>query len=115
MAHFHLCPSSGSAPIQVAAVAVYSSNWRMLAASSKGRSLDSNRVEGEDMPSATFMKALPFVLRWEGGYVNHPNDPGGPTNKGVTQKVYSKWLQRQGRADVDVQSLSDADMAAIYE
>jgi lysozyme family protein len=67
------------------------------------------------MPSPTFEKALPFVLRWEGGYVNHPADPGGATNKGVTQKVYSNWLRRQGRADADVRNLGDADMAAIYE
>ena len=67
------------------------------------------------MPSATFLKALPFVLRWEGGYVNHPADPGGATNKGVTQKVYSDWLGRRGRPDGDVRNLADADMAAIYE
>ena len=67
------------------------------------------------MPSAPFQNALPFVLRWEGGYVNHPADPGGATNKGVTQKVYSDWLRRQGRADTSVRDLTDADMAAIYE
>lgn len=67
------------------------------------------------MPSAAFMKALPFVLRWEGGYVNHPKDPGGATNKGVTQQVYSDWLKRHGRVNADVSDLTDADMAAIYE
>ena len=67
------------------------------------------------MPSARFSNALLFVLRWEGGYVNHPADPGGATNKGVTQKVYSDWLQRTGRADASVRDLSDEDMAAIYE
>ena len=65
--------------------------------------------------SPSFASALPFVLRWEGGYVNHPADPGGATNKGVTQKVYSAWLQQQGRADASVRDLSDDDMAAIYE
>lgn len=65
--------------------------------------------------SPSFASALPFVLRWEGGYVNHPADPGGATNKGVTQKVYSAWLQQQGRADASVRDLSDEDMAAIYE
>ena len=40
------------------------------------------------MASDEFVAALPFVLRWEGGFVNHPNDPGGATNAGVTQAVY---------------------------
>jgi lysozyme family protein len=48
------------------------------------------------MPSAAFEAALPFVLRWEGGFVDHPNDPGGRTNQGVTQKVYDDWRRRQG-------------------
>ena len=67
------------------------------------------------MPSAAFAAALPFVLRWEGGYVNHPNDPGGATNKGVTQKVYDRWRQGQGLPARDVRQLEDAEMAAIYE
>ena len=48
------------------------------------------------MPTAEFIDALPFVLQWEGGYVNHPNDPGGATNKGVTQKVYDAWRAKNG-------------------
>ena len=48
------------------------------------------------MPSAAFAAALPFVLRWEGGYVNHPKDPGGATNKGVTQRVYDRVAARPG-------------------
>lgn len=67
------------------------------------------------MPSAAFAAALPFVLRWEGGYVNHPNDPGGATNKGVTQKVYDRWRQGQDLPARDVRLLEDAEMAAIYE
>ena len=34
-----------------------------------------------------FEKALDIVLRHEGGYVNHPQDPGGETNFGVTKRV----------------------------
>ena len=48
------------------------------------------------MPSPAFTASMPFILRWEGGYVNHPADPGGATNKGVTQKVYDDWRERQG-------------------
>lgn len=67
------------------------------------------------MPSAAYLQSLPFILRWEGGYVNHPADPGGATNKGVTQKVYDAWRARQGLAARDVRQLADAEMQAIYE
>ncbi len=67
------------------------------------------------MASAAFVDALPFVLRWEGGYVNHPNDPGGATNKGVTQKVYDTWRNKQGLAVADVRSLAESELQAIYE
>ena len=39
---------------------------------------------------SNFDRALSLTLRYEGGYVNHPKDPGGATNKGVTQKVYDR-------------------------
>jgi lysozyme family protein len=35
---------------------------------------------------------LTELLKHEGGYVNHPSDPGGRTNLGVTQKVYEAWV-----------------------
>jgi len=58
--------------------------------------------------------ALKFVLRWEGGFVDHPADPGGRTNKGVTQKVYDAWRARQGQPAQDVKQISDAEVHAIY-
>ena len=67
------------------------------------------------MASAEFLAALPFILRWEGGYVNHPADPGGATNKGVTQKVYDDWRRGQGLSPRDVRQLADEEMHAIYE
>ena len=39
-----------------------------------------------------FDKALELLLKHEGGYVNHPSDPGGITNLGVTKKVYEDWV-----------------------
>jgi lysozyme family protein len=27
-------------------------------------------------------------MKWEGGYVNHPNDPGGETKFGITKRSY---------------------------
>lgn len=38
--------------------------------------------------SKDFEKALKFVLKWEGGYVNDPKDPGGETNYGISKKSY---------------------------
>jgi lysozyme family protein len=67
------------------------------------------------MPSAAFEAALPFVLRWEGGFVDHPNDPGGRTNKGVTQKVYDAWRRRQGLPQRDVKMIEHDEVLAIYE
>jgi lysozyme family protein len=58
--------------------------------------------------------ALKFVLRWEGGFVDHPNDPGGRTNRGVTQKVYDGWRARQGLAARDVKLIEDDEVHAIY-
>lgn len=65
--------------------------------------------------SARLAAALAFVLRWEGGYVNHPNDPGGATNKGVTQRTYDAWLLRQGRPRQPVAQIADDEVHAIYE
>ena len=35
-----------------------------------------------------FDKALKFVLKWEGGYSNDPNDPGGETKYGISKRSY---------------------------
>jgi lysozyme family protein len=67
------------------------------------------------MASQAFIASLPFVLRWEGGFANHPDDPGGATNKGVTQRVYDDWRRRHGLATRSVAQLEDAEMQAIYE
>ena len=58
--------------------------------------------------------ALAFVLRWEGGFVNDPNDHGGRTMKGVTQRVYDAWRANHGNRAADVARISDAEVAAIY-
>jgi len=67
------------------------------------------------MGSPAFAAALPFVLRWEGGLVDHPDDPGGRTNKGITQRVYDEWRTRQGLAHRDVALVEDVEVEAIYE
>lgn len=39
-----------------------------------------------------FDAALKAILHHEGGYVNHPRDPGGMTNLGVTKRVWEEWV-----------------------
>lgn len=64
---------------------------------------------------SAFDASLPFVLRWEGGFVDHPDDPGGATNKGVTQKVYDAWRSGRGLPVRDVRAIEDAEVRSIYE
>lgn len=45
----------------------------------------------------SFKKALKFTLQWEGGYVNHPADPGCETNFGVTHVVYQQYRKSSGK------------------
>ena len=41
---------------------------------------------------ANFESSLEKLLVHEGGFVNHPDDPGGMTNLGVTIKVWEEWV-----------------------
>jgi len=61
-----------------------------------------------------YAQALKQVLKYEGGYVDHPKDPGGPTNKGVTQAVYDSWRKSQNLPTQSVRSINDAEVASIY-
>ncbi len=67
------------------------------------------------MPSSAFEAALPFILRWEGGFVDHPADPGGRTNRGVTQRTYDAWRAGQGLSGRDVKLIEEAEVHAVYE
>jgi lysozyme family protein len=66
------------------------------------------------MASENFESCLAITLKWEGGYSNHPDDPGGPTMRGIIQREYDAWLKKKGRAPSSVRNISDADVRAIY-
>lgn len=67
------------------------------------------------MPPSRLDVALPFVLRWEGGLVDHPDDPGGRTNRGVTQAVYDAWRAGRGLPQRDVKGIEDGEVQSLYE
>lgn len=61
-----------------------------------------------------FEQSLKMLLHHEGGYVWHPEDPGGETNLGVTRAVYEQWVGRQVM-DGEMKALTVADVAPIYK
>ena len=64
---------------------------------------------------AKFEKAMVFVLRWEGGYVDNPADPGGATNKGVTQGVYTAYRRSKKQVAHSVFYITDVEVNDIYK
>jgi len=58
-----------------------------------------------------FDRALAFVLHHEGGFVDHPDDPGGATNMGITQATYDAW---RGNSTRSVQTIERGEVEAIY-
>ncbi len=52
-----------------------------------------------------FMRCVEVVLKNEGGYVNHPNDPGGETNFGIAKMFY---------LGLDIKNLSRNQAIEIY-
>lgn len=66
-----------------------------------------------------YAKALPLILKHEGGFVNHPNDPGGATNKGVTIGTLKRLgidVDGDGDSDiVDLRSLRQSDVERVYK
>ena len=57
-----------------------------------------------------YQKCLKTILHHEGGYVNHPKDPGGETNLGVTKRVYEEHGGTK-----DMKELTVEDVAPIYK
>jgi lysozyme family protein len=62
-----------------------------------------------------FEDALKFVLKWEGGFTDHPKDPGGATNKGITQRVYDDYKKSKKHPQMNVKHILDFEVKEIYE
>lgn len=68
----------------------------------------------ENFSLAEFDRSLTKVLVHEGGFSNHPDDPGGATMKGVTQRVYDTYRKSKGLHTQSVKLITDAELKAIY-
>jgi len=60
----------------------------------------------------SFKECLDLVLKSEGDWVNHPQDPGGETNLGVTKRV---WQEYVGHPVDSLKKLTKEDVAPLYE
>lgn len=61
-----------------------------------------------------FEDAYDFVRGSEGGFSDHPNDRGGRTNFGVTQKTYNSYLRSNGQEKRDVADITEEEVRDIY-
>lgn len=61
-----------------------------------------------------FNKAFQFTIGEEGGYSNDADDPGGPTNWGITQEDLAGWRGKPVTAD-DVRNMKIDEARQIYE
>lgn len=68
------------------------------------------------MNDERFEKALRFTMSdaVEGGYVNDPDDHGGPTNFGITQLVYDEYRRAKGLAYAPVKEITRQVAREIY-
>ena len=63
---------------------------------------------------ADYKKLKPFILKWEGGYVNDKDDLGGATNKGVTLATF-RSVYGQGKTANDLRNMTDQQWETIFK
>jgi lysozyme family protein len=62
-----------------------------------------------------FPISLKFTLQYEGGYSNHPDDPGGPTNFGITKNVYDTYRKNKKLPIQSVKNITTNEVHEIYQ
>ncbi len=65
------------------------------------------------MAASSYDASLRCVLAHEGGYTNHPDDPGGPTKFGITIGDYRRYVKADANAE-DVRAMRLDEATAIY-
>ena len=65
------------------------------------------------MVATNFQKAVDSVLASEGGYVDHPRDPGGATNRGITRAALARY-RGTPVSNAEMRLLGVAEATVIY-
>lgn len=63
---------------------------------------------------ADYRKLKPKILKWEGGFSNHPLDKGGATNKGITIAVFRKYFGLDKTVE-DLRRITDGQWDLIFK
>jgi lysozyme family protein len=63
---------------------------------------------------SNFEPCLALMLAHEGGFVNHPQDPGGMTNLGVTKRVWEEWVGHEVD-EKQMRALTPETVAPLYK
>jgi lysozyme family protein len=87
---------------------------RLLAVRKKTNCFINPAQQSEVAMRTNFDVALLKLLLHEGGFVNHPADPGGMTNLGVTKKVWEEW-RNQPVDEAEMRALSPEKVAPLYK
>src|SRR5215475_1370179 len=66
------------------------------------------------MVLGSFNALQPLIEKWEGGFSNHPSDPGGATNMGITQETLARWRGRPVSVD-EVRQLTRDEARQIFQ
>ena len=60
-------------------------------------------------------RSLREVLKHEGGYISHPDDPGGATLAGVTLNTYRSYKNNPHLTAEDLKRMTDDEIRDIYK
>ena len=63
---------------------------------------------------ANYETSLDVILSFEGGYSDHPSDPGGATKWGITHIALAEWRGVNSVSKIQVQGMDAEEMRAIY-
>ena len=64
---------------------------------------------------ADINKLIPFLKKWEGGFVNDPSDLGGATNMGVTLATYAIYCRKKGKPEPTVADLKQLKLSELTD
>ena len=61
-----------------------------------------------------FDRCYPYIQQFEGGYSDNVNDPGGATQRGVTDRVYQAWRKANHLPPQPVKLSTPTETRSIY-